>query len=345
MRTGPYRRGRNEAPRVAKAFPIGTTGDSASATASHVRSAALNSSIRLASPTSASDGDDRVGDQPDQDHHPDRPQRHPPQLGELGRLDPGRVGAGLPQVVEVPVLVADGVAGLAFDRRRLQQRQHLGEGVGPQRGQRGRRGAFQPHRQRGRHQHLGAVGGDVGVVGGHPGAPEVPEGRGPVGPDQDPGGVQPSMGHPQGMQPPKVAPDAGQELVVELAGIQPVQWAAGGLGHQQRVLLRRHPGGHDREHRHLGPLGQQRDERLVLDLLRGGPTPDGACRPGTRARSRRRPAAGRPRRPGRTPSPAASARPAPRRWRWPPRGAPAAPGAARWPPPPGRPGHRRPGRG
>ena len=54
MRTGPYRRGRNEAPRVAKAFAIGITGDSAKATASHARSAALNSSIRLASPTSAS---------------------------------------------------------------------------------------------------------------------------------------------------------------------------------------------------------------------------------------------------------------------------------------------------
>ena len=34
MRTGPYRRGRNEAPRVAKACTIGTTGDSANATAS-----------------------------------------------------------------------------------------------------------------------------------------------------------------------------------------------------------------------------------------------------------------------------------------------------------------------
>jgi hypothetical protein len=42
---------------------------------------------------------------------------------------------------------------------------------------------------------------------------------------------------------------------------------AGHLGHQQRVALRRHPGRHDREHRDAGALGQQRDERLVLDLL------------------------------------------------------------------------------
>src|SRR4029453_2161416 len=54
MRTGPNRRGRNEAPRVATACATGTTGDSARATASHARSAALNSSIRLASPTLAS---------------------------------------------------------------------------------------------------------------------------------------------------------------------------------------------------------------------------------------------------------------------------------------------------
>src|SRR4029453_18667050 len=53
MRTGPYRRGRNEAPRVAKACTIGAGGENANATASQPRSAALNSSIRLASPTLA----------------------------------------------------------------------------------------------------------------------------------------------------------------------------------------------------------------------------------------------------------------------------------------------------
>jgi hypothetical protein len=53
MRTGPYRRGRNEAPRVAKACTVGITGESANAMTNHPRSAALNSSIRLASPTSA----------------------------------------------------------------------------------------------------------------------------------------------------------------------------------------------------------------------------------------------------------------------------------------------------
>ena len=54
MSTGPNRRGRNEAPRVATACATGTTGDSANATTNHPRSAALNSSIRLASPTLAS---------------------------------------------------------------------------------------------------------------------------------------------------------------------------------------------------------------------------------------------------------------------------------------------------
>ena len=55
MRTGPNRRGRNEAPMVATACATGTTGESANATASHPKSAPLNSSIRLSSPTSASE--------------------------------------------------------------------------------------------------------------------------------------------------------------------------------------------------------------------------------------------------------------------------------------------------
>ena len=38
---------------MATAFAIGITGESANATASHARFAALNSSTRLASPTSA----------------------------------------------------------------------------------------------------------------------------------------------------------------------------------------------------------------------------------------------------------------------------------------------------
>jgi hypothetical protein len=141
-------------------------------------------------------GDDRVDDQPDQDHEADRPDRHPPQLGELGELDAGPVGAGLPQVVEVPVLLGDHVPGRPLDRRRLQQRQHLLDGVGAQRGQRGPRGASRPHRQRGRHQDPGPVDRDVVVGGSHRRAPEIAEGRGPVGPDHDLAGVQPSMRDP-----------------------------------------------------------------------------------------------------------------------------------------------------
>jgi hypothetical protein len=53
IRTGPNRRGRKEAPRVATACATGITGESASAPASQPRSAAANSSIRLASPTLA----------------------------------------------------------------------------------------------------------------------------------------------------------------------------------------------------------------------------------------------------------------------------------------------------
>ena len=111
-----------------------------------------------------------------------------------------------------------------------------------------------------------AVGGEVGVVGGHRRPGEVPERRGPVGSDQDPGGVQPPMGDPEGVEPPGVAPDALQELVVDLLGIQPVQGTAAGLGHQQPVALRGHPGRHHREHPDPGPLGQQGDEGLMLDL-------------------------------------------------------------------------------
>ncbi|HSO56159.1 MAG TPA: hypothetical protein VL330_26225 [Actinomycetes bacterium] len=55
MRTGPNRSGRNEAPRISTACATGTTGESAKATASHPRSAARNSSIRLSSPTWASE--------------------------------------------------------------------------------------------------------------------------------------------------------------------------------------------------------------------------------------------------------------------------------------------------
>jgi hypothetical protein len=75
------------------------------------------------------------------------------------------------------------------------------------------------------------------------------------------------MGHPQGMQLGGVSPDAPQELVVDLVGSQPAQWAAGCLGHQQRVALGGHPGRHDREHRDAGALGSQRDEGFVLDLF------------------------------------------------------------------------------
>ena len=238
MRTGPNRRGRNEAPRVAEGLRHRDHRRQRQRDGQPREVRGLELVDQVGEPDVGQRGDDRVGDQRDQDHHADRPERHPPELGELGKLDPGRVGAGLPQVVEVPVLVADRVPGLPLDRRRLQQRQHLGEGVGPQRGQRGRRGSFRPRRQRGRHQDLGAVGGDVGVVGGHLRAPEVPEGGCPVGPDHDPGGVQPSMRDPQGVEPGGVAPDAVQELVVDLAGAERPQWAAGRLGHQQRVAAR-----------------------------------------------------------------------------------------------------------
>ena len=97
--------------------------------------------------------------------------------------------------------------------------------------------------------------------------PKSPKAGRPVGPDHDPGAIEPSMRDPQGVEPPGVAPDALQELVVDLVGIERAQRAAGDLGHQQRVALGRHPGRHHREHRDAGPLGQQRDERLVLDLL------------------------------------------------------------------------------
>ena len=76
------------------------------------------------------------------------------------------------------------------------------------------------------------------------------------------------MGDPEGVEPGGVAPDALQELVVDLAGIQPVQGTAGRLGHQQPVTLRGHPGRHHREHPDPGPLGQQGDEGLMLDLGR-----------------------------------------------------------------------------
>ena len=75
------------------------------------------------------------------------------------------------------------------------------------------------------------------------------------------------MGDPDGVEPSKVSPDAFQELVVDLVGIERAEWVAGGLGHEQRVALGGRPGRHHREHRDPGPLGQQGDEGLVLDLL------------------------------------------------------------------------------
>ncbi|HEV2931214.1 MAG TPA: hypothetical protein VGW74_21235 [Propionibacteriaceae bacterium] len=100
-------------------------------------------------------GDERVDDQRDQSGHAERPERHPPQLRELGKLDPGRRGAGLPQVLEIPVLGGDRVPGLAFGHRGLQEGQHLLEGDAPQPGEGGRGGSFRPRRQRRRHQGLG----------------------------------------------------------------------------------------------------------------------------------------------------------------------------------------------
>ena len=74
------------------------------------------------------------------------------------------------------------------------------------------------------------------------------------------------MRDPEGVEPGGVAPDAFQELVVDLVRAEGAEWAAGRLGQgEQRVALGRHPGRHDREHRDPGPLGQQGDEGL-LDL-------------------------------------------------------------------------------
>jgi hypothetical protein len=75
------------------------------------------------------------------------------------------------------------------------------------------------------------------------------------------------MRDPEGVEPPSVAPDALEEFVVDVIGSERAERAAGRLGHQQRVALGCHPGRHDREHRDPGPLGQQGDEGLVLDLL------------------------------------------------------------------------------
>jgi hypothetical protein len=165
-------------------------------------------------------GDDRVGDQRDQEHRADRLDRHPPQSGELGKLDASCFGAGLPQVLEVPILFANRASRRPLECRGLQEGERLGERVVAQRGCCGRGGSFRPGGQRGRYQDLGTVGGDVGVVGGHRRAPEVPEGGCPVGPDHDPGGIQPSMGHAEGVEPPSVAPDGFQELAVDLVSIQ-----------------------------------------------------------------------------------------------------------------------------
>ena len=72
MRTGPNRRGRNEAPRVPTACGTGITGDSANATASHPEIGRLELLDQVGQPDVGQRGDDRVGDQPDQHHQADR---------------------------------------------------------------------------------------------------------------------------------------------------------------------------------------------------------------------------------------------------------------------------------
>ena len=175
MRTGPYRRGRNEAPRVAKASPIGTTGDSASAAASHeVRRLEL---VDQVGQPDVGQRDDRVGDQPDQDHHPDRPSDTRRSWASLGSLTPAASAQALrrssrsqswsPMAWRVGRSTAAAAApGQA--RRAPTRPAPPGRLVPAQPRARSPPGPLPGRRH-------------VGVVGGHPGAPEVPKAAVPSG--------------------------------------------------------------------------------------------------------------------------------------------------------------------
>ena len=62
-------------------------------------------------------------------------------------------------------------------------------------------------------------------------------------------------------------PSAAKELVVDLVRIERAQRASARVEHEERIALVRLPRRDDRHHGDAAPLGGQREERLVLDLL------------------------------------------------------------------------------
>ena len=313
---------------MATAFAIGITGDSVNATASHARSAALNSSIRLASPTSATAEMIAKATNPIRITTPSDRSDTRRSWASLGSSTPAasahaflrssRSQSCSPIACRVWRSTAAGCSsGSTCWRASVPSAASAADAArcGPT-------ASAVVTRTPARSAAMSSAAAATAAP------PKSPNAGSPVGPDHHPGGIQPVMGDPDGVEPPKVSPDAFQELVVDLVGIERAEWVATGLGHQQRVALGGHPGRHHREHRDPGPLGQQGDEGLVLDLLAATQRQVGGVAPVPQRGPGRRRAAGRPRRLGRRPSPAASARLAPRRRRSPPRGAPAAPGVA-----------------
>ena len=154
---------------------------------------------------------------------------------------------------------------------RLQQRQRLGDRLGPECPDRG------PHRPVGadqagqRDEQLGHVAGQPPGAGRGLGEPEVEQPRQPAQVDQYVGATQVAVGDAGGAQPPDLGPDLDQEPVVDVPGVQAVKRPAGDvlLDQQGMALL----GGGGRQHRRgadPGAGGQQPEIGLVLDRLLGG---------------------------------------------------------------------------
>ena len=248
--------------------------------------------------------DDEVGEEPDQRDHDDRPERDPPDLLERRRLDAGRP--------RPPYL-----AGRPDPSPRRGPRA-WSAGRTPQAGGTAARSPARRCRSRPSRRRWRDRGPRTGPS--PPGAaPGRPSRRCPAPPPSPhrsrsaPATVGPNeircrrrcRARCRGPRSPTDHPPQRlQERVVDLVGCQRVQRTADRLDDQQRVAFGRQPRGNDRQDRNACPVGEERDERLVFDLLEPAEPQSRRLAPmpqrGTTSRTR----AGRRARRGRRSSPA-----------------------------------------
>ena len=239
-----------------------------------------------------------------------RPDGDPADPLELRRFDPGDVSRAIAEVAEGPVcsltarsVTRSNTAGCRNGRISARPSFPIAGAVASI-------ARLVAHLQRHRHQDVRPVGHQRGASP-RPWPAEVGQRRRAVGPDHHAHPVQLPVRDAELMEPPDRIPDATQERVVDLAGIERVERPAVDLAHQQGVALRppsrrRRPASPARRRVRRG--GSRTPRAPPVGAVR--PTRAGASRPGARVRPTSTRAADLPRHRGRTPSPVGAGRPA-----------------------------------